>query len=142
MISPGYLEAMGIRLLTGRLLDHRDTPTSSAGAAREPCVCQQDIFPPTPSGRRLPADLIDGKDDWEVAGIVEDIRTGSGLTEPIQPEMLVVYSKVPDGPPEVNRPSRSNASQPVAADRHRAADRHASGPTATFESVMTMEQRR
>lgn len=140
MISPGYLEAMGIRLVAGRLLDHRDTPASSPAllvnrAFASKYLSADDV------GRRIPAALIDGKDDGEVAGIIEDVRMGSNLTEAAQPEILVSYLQFPEGlrgDAIFAIRTRHDPSVMIATVRQvvRELDN-----TATLQSVVTMEAR-
>jgi putative ABC transport system permease protein len=140
VISPSYFRAMGIRLLEGRALGESDT------AASQPVILVNRAFArqylgDRPLGRRLPANLVDEKPDWEVVGIVDDIHMRS-LTEAPHPEIFVSYRQVV---------SRGDTFQPTLVVR-------TAGPAAAFaptlaetvrsedasvalDGVATMEQR-
>ena len=140
MISPGYLEAMGIRLVAGRLLDQRDTPTSSPALLVNRAFAGKYLSADS-VGRRIPAALIGGKDDWEVAGIIEDVRMGSNLTETAQPEILVSYLQFPEGlrgDPIFAIRTRHDPSVMISTLRQTVRELDS---TATLQSVVTMEER-
>ena len=140
MISPGYLEAMGIKVVEGRALNDRDTSTSA------PVILVNRAFAnrylgPNAIGRRIPARLADGKPDWEIAGVIQDVKMHPDLVEAAQPEILVSYLQFRGGldsdPVFVVRTHRDPVSM-IDTLRHVVRQE---APTATLESVMTMEDR-
>ena len=90
-ISPGYLEAMGIRLVAGRGFSTSDT------AQAEPVVMVNDTAAKkywqseSPLGRRI---QIDGLPWRTVVGVVADVRH-AGLDQDAKPELYLPYSQVP-----------------------------------------------
>ncbi len=106
LISPGYLEAMGIRLLEGRAFTERDrierasdgaslTPSAPAAAdVRSPKVM---LVNETFARQNWPGQSAVGKhvrlfyvesDPWEVAGVVADTRHAA-LVSPPRPQVFV-----------------------------------------------------
>jgi predicted permease len=140
MISPGYLEAMGIRVLQGRAFDARDTSTSAPVLLVNQAFAKK-YLPRDAVGRRIPAALIDGKPDWEIAGIIDDVTMGPDLTGAAQPEILVSYLQFDDGlrgdPIVAVRTRRDPA--PIAPMFRQLLPEL--DPSASLESVMTMEDR-
>jgi putative ABC transport system permease protein len=130
---------MGIRLLEGRTFDDLDVTTS------EPVVIVNRTFARTyftgsAVGRRIPVRIEDGRDDWTIAGVVDDVLMRSA-TEPPQPEIYV----------SVNQLLRGLSSDPALVIR---ASTRPEALTATvrtvirdqdsalaLDSVMTMEDR-
>jgi putative ABC transport system permease protein len=139
MISPGYLEAMGISVLQGRAFDARDTATSAPVLLVNQAFAKK-YLPRDAVGRRIPAALIDGKPDWEIAGIVDDVTMGADLTGPAQPEILVSYLQFEElrGDPILAVRTRRDPAPiaPMFRQLLRELD-----PSASLESVMTMEDR-
>jgi putative ABC transport system permease protein len=90
VISPGYFEIMGIRLLEGRSFTDHDTE----GAPRVGLVNQamaRKYWPAGPIGRRFR--LGDGP--WiEIVGVVGNTKHGS-LRDPIDPEFYQPYRQAP-----------------------------------------------
>jgi putative ABC transport system permease protein len=139
VVSPGYFETMGIGIVQGRAFDARDT------AASMPVIMVNRAFARKylagdPVGRRIPANIYE-KPEWEIVGVVDDIRMRPALTEHVQPEMYVSYPQLPDG----------IASEPTFAVRARHDPERlvsllrqtirAQDATAALESVMTMDDR-
>ena len=137
--SPDYFAAMGIRLLEGRTFDDRDGTTS------EPVVIVNRTFARTyftgsAVGRRIPVRIEEGRDDWTIAGVVDDVLMRSA-TEPPQPEIYVSVNQLLRGissdPALVIRAS----TRPEAlATTVRAIIRDQDSALA-LDSVMTMEDR-
>jgi putative ABC transport system permease protein len=140
VVSPGYFEGMGIDVLEGRAFDERDTMTSMPMLIVNRTFAKR-YLGEHPVGRRLPAAIYDGKPDWEVAGVVEDVMIRAAVTDAPQPEIYVTYKQVPDGV----------TSDPTFAIRTQGSPQPLLGtfrqivasqdPSATVESVMTMEER-
>lgn len=148
-VSPAYLDALRLRLRSGRWLLSTDT----TGAPRVVVVNRSfaaQYLGDRPVGRRLAL----GQDlggDWEVVGVVDDMQQGGlgstasastfgGVTDPAQPEMffalpqwgralqeLVVVLRTTDDPTRMVPALRSVV---------RAAD-----ATLALDSVMTMDER-
>lgn len=140
VVSPGYFEAMGIPVREGRTFDERDT------AASTPVLVVNETFAKRyltegSVGRVLNVSLYEKVNGWLIAGVVQDVRVRGALTDPAQPEMYVAFPQVPGG----------LASQPVIVVRAQSDPAALAGvlrqvvtaeePSATIESVMTMEER-
>jgi putative ABC transport system permease protein len=92
VVSPGYMKAMGLRLVAGRLIGAADTRTS-----RQVCVVN-DAFaraylPPSPLDARIPV-VRDDDDGFALIGIVSDVRSGDAT--PVGPELFVPQEQWPD----------------------------------------------
>lgn len=96
VVSPGYFEALGIRVIDGRAFDARDSISSLPVIVVNRAFARR-YLPEHPVGRRLPANLSEGHPDWEIAGIVDDVLTGPALTDPAQPELYAPQAQLPDG---------------------------------------------
>jgi putative ABC transport system permease protein len=140
MVSPGYIAAMRLPLLEGRLLDESDG-TASAAAVVNRSFAQQ-YLGDDPIGKHIPMVLFNGgRDDWEVVGVVGDMRQGA-VSDPPTPEVFVSYRQGPNG---WTRASiffvvRTTANPTAHIAALRAAVRQ-QDPTVALDSVMTMEER-
>jgi predicted permease len=94
VVSPGYFQALGIRMVAGRLLTDADTTTS-------PMVV---VVNRSFAARYLPANAIGAvvpnlgmcrgdHDRWAVVGGVDDVRQG-GPADPPQPEIFMPHRQV------------------------------------------------
>jgi putative ABC transport system permease protein len=98
VVTPGYFDALGVRILHGRGFTHDDR----AGAL--PVVllnetAAKSLFPfDEPIGRRLVQfsydPLENAADAFTVVGIVADVRT-SGLSEELEPEAYFAHAQIP-----------------------------------------------
>jgi putative ABC transport system permease protein len=95
-ITAGYFEALGARLLRGRMLDDRDTAASTPVAVVNEALAAR-IWPgQDPIGKHLKQGWPEGKGVWrEVVGLVADIKF-EGLTERTT---LQVYFPFAQDPP-------------------------------------------
>ena len=102
VISPGYLEAMGIRLLEGRTFTERDridrasdgpTPTPNADVRSPKAMLVNETF----ARQNWPGQSAVGKhvglfyfesDPWEVVGVIADTRHAA-LVSPPRPQVFV-----------------------------------------------------
>lgn len=85
--TPGYMEAMGIPLLRGRLFDDRDTATAPKAMIVGRSFAMRNWGTVDVIGKRVKAGKIDSKNPWiEIVGVVGDVRY-RGLTN----EKLDVY---------------------------------------------------
>jgi putative ABC transport system permease protein len=90
---PGYFEAIGMRLIRGRLLDRFDREQGRPVAVLNESAVQL-LFPTQdPVGQLLGVPMA-GR--IEVVGVVADVRH-SGLDAPPSPEMFVAYENFPSG---------------------------------------------
>lgn len=138
MVSPGYFEAMGIDLLSGRTFSDRDTAGASPVLIVNRAFADR-YLPEDAVGRSFDFDIYDKK-GWTIAGIVDNVRMRSSLQEPPAPEIYVSYPQAPTG---IDRPvivvrTRTDPAA-VTADLRRII--RAVEPAAAPESMLTMEQR-
>lgn len=136
-VSAGYFEAMGIRLIAGRFFAPFDTASSQPVLVVNRAFAEK--YPSLGGlGEEVPF-RMHGQNAWHVAGMVENIRPG--LTDPALPEVFIVHTQAPAGlgidPTFVIRTSR-DPERLIGTLRQLVT--HAD-PSATLESVMTMEQR-
>jgi len=97
-VTPGYLAAMRIPLLTGRWLDRRDNANSPGTVLVNQAFVKRFFQGQEVLGKRL--ELIgDPKPSREIVGVVGDIRH-TALSDPEQPEMYVAYAQ--NAPPAMN----------------------------------------
>jgi hypothetical protein len=101
--TPGYFEAMGIRLVRGRAFDSRDTEKSPQVAVIDETMVKAYWPNEDPIGKRVrdrsfaeprPAWVLNapGRDGWfDVIGVVRD-APNRGLREPIAPAMYYPYT--------------------------------------------------
>ena len=147
-VSPSYFAALRLRTIAGRRLDETDTPTS------RPVVVVNRTFAsrylgPEPLGTKLALNL--GKHrDWEVVGVVDDMRQGGmigrppapfgGIAEPPLPEFFFAASQWPVPVSELILVVRTTG-DPVSLTPTLAAVVRQEDPTLALDSVMTMDER-
>jgi predicted permease len=90
-VSPDYFRAMGVRLVSGRLLDGRDTADAPPVVLINEAMART-VWPgEDPVGRR-----VFGRPDWvTVVGVVSDVKN-LGLTRPAAPELYWNYTQAGD----------------------------------------------
>ena len=72
-VTPGYPEALGLRLVNGRFLDERDASDGALVALINETLAERHFVGENPIGRFL--DFGEpGGNTWEIVGVVEDIR--------------------------------------------------------------------
>jgi predicted permease len=140
-VSPGYFEAMGLRLAAGRWFTAADTTSS------DPVVVVNRTFaatylPDGAVGQRLPVNMEDnGPTSYTVAGVIEDVQP-STHGEPPRPEIYGSLGQVRAGtgftePTLVVRTMREPAAL-AGAVRHTILDLDR---RAIVEQLITMEDR-
>jgi putative ABC transport system permease protein len=101
-VTPGYLRALGVRLIDGRWLDERDGPGQARVLLVNRSLARRYFDAVSPVGaalRQMPAG-----ERWEIVGVVDDIRQGRLDEEPYPQvfmdsrQALAVASETP-GPP-------------------------------------------
>jgi putative ABC transport system permease protein len=94
-VSPGYFDALGIRLLDGRLFDERDD-ADALPVAIVSDLAARTYWPGTnPIGRRVAVAWTDKGPLWrQIVGIVQATRH-FGIEAPQKPEVYVPYAQAP-----------------------------------------------
>ncbi|HEX6182748.1 MAG TPA: ABC transporter permease [Pyrinomonadaceae bacterium] len=95
--SPGYLEAMGIRLVRGRFFDERDTLKSQRVAVVDEELART-LFPgEDPVGQRLAGFAPEGIPPAEIIGLVEHVNHyGVGQPEEARPQVYFAFKQIPE----------------------------------------------
>ena len=95
-VDPDYFGAMGLRLVAGRLLSDSDSATAQPVLVVNKSFADQ-YLGVDPVGRRLALNLY-RKAEWEIVGVVEDMKQGGlqtggfvATTDAAQPEMFSSY---------------------------------------------------
>jgi putative ABC transport system permease protein len=149
VVTPEYFEALRLRVVAGRTL------TTADSAASQPMVVVNRSFArtylgdrlagahiPAPKGGRAGLRFRNGEADWEVVGVVEDMRQDS-VEAQLQPEIFMTFHQVHAsslGPFEPILVLRT-ASDPVALIGPLRAVVRDVAPSLALDSVMTMEER-
>jgi putative ABC transport system permease protein len=96
-VTPGYFQAIGMRLVAGRLLNDRDSPASPPVVVVNETMARR-IWPgESPIGKRITSRLsFAGVATREVVGVVGDVRQG-GLHDRPVPAYYVAHRQVPFG---------------------------------------------
>lgn len=95
VVSPGYLEAMGIRLREGRTIAAGDTASSQRVLLVNETFARRYVPGRSPVGMRLPG-VMGPRQEWEVVGVIGDVRR-EGLDAEPEPELYVPYAQLADG---------------------------------------------
>jgi putative ABC transport system permease protein len=94
-VSDGYFEAMGIRLIAGRLFDQHDRADSTPVAVVSDVAVRQFWLQQSPIGERVSLEFVDGKPVWrQIVGVVHGTRH-FGLEAPPKAEVYVPYAQSP-----------------------------------------------
>src|SRR5262245_48839246 len=93
--SPGYFEAMGIRLLRGRLFDQTDGPDTQQVALISEALARRHFANEDPLGHTIQYGNMDGDHHpLRIIGVVGDVRE-NGLDEKIETTVYVHYLQRP-----------------------------------------------
>jgi putative ABC transport system permease protein len=90
-ITPKYLEALGVPLIKGRMLDERDMRQDGTAAVINANLSKQLFAAGNPIGRRI---KLGGSKLLMIVGVVGNIRH-LGLTQAAQPEIFVPFEQYP-----------------------------------------------
>lgn len=132
-ISPDFTRAMGLRIVEGRGF------SGGEAARREALVTRAFARSAFFDGPALGSHIYAGKDDWEVVGILEDVRQFSLQQRP-NPELFVVsFIPPPPGLGGTYFAVRTSASPDAVAASVRSVVRGLDS-SATVDNVATMEQ--
>lgn len=140
IVSPGYFEALGIRPVEGRTFTDRDTATSMPALVVNQAFADR-YLAGVRTGRRLPLTFFDNMPEWELIGIVENVRMRASVVEEPGPEIFISHLQAPGGfrsTPTIVVRARTEPASIVTPVRQILA---AEEPHAALESVMTMEER-
>jgi len=99
LVTPGYFETLGMRLLQGRTFERTDGPAAPRVAVINETMAKK-AFEGKALGQRL---TMDGKNDVEVVGVVSDARNND-LRRPIDSVLYLAVAQ-PHGVPATILPS-------------------------------------
>jgi predicted permease len=99
MVTPGYAEALGIRMTLGRAIDGRDTETSPRVAMVNENFVQRYLQGVDPLTQRIsveefvPGGLLGKPVEWQIVGVFQNVR-GAGMREEY-PDISVPFWQSP-----------------------------------------------
>ena len=147
-VSPEYFPAMRLRVVDGRPLRPEDSAGSPAVVVVNRTFARQ-YLGDRPIGQRLQFAINDRR-NWEVVGVVDDMRQGTlasqpglsfgGVADPAQPEMFFAPSQWDSPIASLIFVVRANGDPASLASSARAVIR-AEDATLPVNSIMTMEDR-
>ena len=142
VVSPGYFEALGLRLSSGRTLSETDTMTAPQAIVVNRSFAAK-YLGAAPLGAMVPnLGMCRGNGDrWQVVGVVEDVRQGS-VTDTPQAELFLPFRQIActnavSDPILIVRSSGDPV--PYASILRDLVKQEA--PTLALDSVMTMDDR-
>lgn len=140
MVSPDYFAALRLPLLQGRLLADTDGQGSTAIVISR--AFAQQYLGADPIGKHVPMAVSNtGPRDWQVVGVVGDIRQGA-VTDPQTPDVFLSYREDPNGwiRSAIHFVVRTTGDPSAQVPMLRTAVRE-QDPTVALDSIMTMEER-
>lgn len=147
-VTPGYRGALGLRLAAGRFFDATDSADAPPVVVVNRSFATQ-YLEGAAIGRRLRL-RIGGRDEWDVVGVVDDMRQGGltgvaspafgGVVDPPQPEIFFSHAQWKDQVSEVIVVIRTEGDPTDQVSLLRSAVRDADA-TLAVDNVMTMDQR-
>jgi putative ABC transport system permease protein len=148
VVSTDYFAAMRLHLVAGRTLSDADGPSSPPAVVVNRSFAKQYLgdhpvgvrIPPP--GRRAGERFVNDKADWDVVGVVDDMRQDN-VDAPPQPEIFVTFKQLAPGSlrdfdPILVIRTGSDPTTFVATLRSLVRQQ---APTLVLDSVMTMEDR-
>jgi putative ABC transport system permease protein len=96
VVTPGFLKAMRVRVIEGRMLDERDAQGQTPVVLINRALARSGFLGPSPVGVRIYPTIRDTA--WHVVGIVEDVRQ-QGLDQAPVPQIFVSARQFPIGNP-------------------------------------------
>jgi putative ABC transport system permease protein len=95
IVTPGYFEAMGMTMLSGRMFDERDTETSQPVAIIDQTMAQTFWPNEDPIGKRLKRGGRQSTQPWlTIVGVVRHVRYRT-LEEPSRVQLYMPHAQVP-----------------------------------------------
>jgi macrolide transport system ATP-binding/permease protein len=92
-VSPGYFETLGMRLLSGRLLEERDNGVEAAGATVVNQSFARQFFPDGAPGNTILFGRGPSAKPLEIVGVVADAKYNN-LRKDAEPLLFVPYAKM------------------------------------------------
>lgn len=89
IVTPGFLEALRIRLVDGRTFERTDAALGNAMLVNETFARQYLNDGAPVVGRRFPVAVRDGEPSWTIVGVVGDVRPSGPRTD-VRPEIFYV----------------------------------------------------
>jgi predicted permease len=90
-VTPGYFETIGTRVVRGRTIDERDTPTSKRVVVVNESLVRRYFEREDPIGQTLGIGDPSHAADYEIVGVVEDVKY-NGATRPDVRSMFFIPS--------------------------------------------------
>ena len=95
IVTPGYFEAMGMTLLSGRLFDERDSETGQPVAIIDETMARTFWANEDPLGKRIKRGGRQGTQPWlTIIGVVRHVRNRT-LEEPSRVQLYMPHAQVP-----------------------------------------------
>jgi predicted permease len=98
-VSPRYFETIGTRLLRGRVISDRDTPTSPAVAVVSEAFAKKYFPKEDPLGKHFGLDKASNAGNYEIVGVVADAKYQNARA-PVHPFFFLPFLQSPKGEPE------------------------------------------
>jgi predicted permease len=96
VVTPGYLKAMRVRVIEGRMLDDRDAPGQTPVVLINRALARSGFLGRSAVGAQIYPTIRDTA--WQVVGVVEDVRQ-QGLDQEPLPQIFVSARQFPMGNP-------------------------------------------
>jgi len=142
VVSPGYFQALSLRVIAGRALSDADTMTSQESVVVNRSFAAR-YLGAHPVGLQVPnLGMCRGDDDrWEVVGVVEDMKQ-NGVADPPEAEIFMPYGQV-GCPAAVSTPVIvvRTVDDPLGYAAVLRGVLREQAPSLALDSVMTMEER-
>jgi putative ABC transport system permease protein len=143
LVSPGYLEAMGMRLVAGRTFRDTDVRSSQPVLIVNESFVRRYVGQNSALGQRFPGALERGDREWEIVGVVGDVRRESLSADP-EPEIYASMLQLEDAlgmmGPQATLAIRT-VGDPVALGPPLRSFVRELDPALALDGVMTMERR-
>jgi predicted permease len=97
-VSPNYFETIGTRLLRGRVIDDRDTPSSPSVAVVSEAFAKKYFPKEDPIGKHFGLNKASNAGNYEIVGVVEDAKYGDARA-PAHPFFFLPFLQHPKGEP-------------------------------------------
>ena len=147
VVSPDYFDTLRLRITAGRHLTHRDTATAPRVVVVNRSFAEQ-FLGERPIGSYIP--VVNGLPDWEVVGVLDDMKQGGildapstrfgGVADPPQPAIFQSYRQIDSGEFRFVLLVRTVGDPQQLAPTLRSLLRD-EDPSLVLDSIMTMEDR-
>jgi putative ABC transport system permease protein len=137
MVTPGYFETFGIRMLQGRALDARDGMSAQRVAVVNERFERLFLNGQDPVGQRVAMDESGSRVERHIVGVFRDVSNVEQFGEPKAPQMYVPFAQSPR--PQATVAVRTTT-RPELLRSSLAAAVHAVDPQLPLVSIQTMEQ--